>query len=324
VERRSELRRLWRKTKQHWVWAREQGLRRLIEEDELNPLTRVPAAWGSWRWSRFKGVTPGHATPVYVVGAQRSGTNLFVRVLKQCSEFRVYNENNRRAFHDFRLRSDDVIASIVRASRHRYVVFKAPIDSHRVVHLLDHLPVPTAGRAIWIYRNVDDRVRSAVNKFGNSNLRALADISAGATDRWESGGLEESKLELIRSFDYRKLTPVSGSALFWYLRNSLFFDLSLDSRPDVIPLSYDRLVTDPESATRLVCAFLGFSWEPRLVAGIEVRRAAGRALVEIDPAVRAMCDALQARLDAAFEATMRETHREASSTVSERRSEPRL
>ncbi len=294
----SAVRFLWGKALRHWRWGLQQGFGRLIEEDQLDPLARAANAARKWRWRRAHGVAPGHAVPVYLVGVQRSGTNMLVRGLERSPEFETHNENDRRVFHRFQLRSDATVADVVRASRHRYVLFKPLCDSHRVDHLLDHLSAQAPGRAIWAYREVDGRVRSAIAKFGDSNLRVLAEIAAGGADwRWQAQRLSQESLELVRSFDYSAMTPESAAALFWYVRNALYFELGFHDRDDVMLSSYDALVADPELAIRPLCGFLGVAWDPRLVAHISPRPNSARPPLPLDPEIRARCDALQASLD---------------------------
>ena len=284
-----------RKAGRHLQWARQDGLSTLIEEDDLRPISRASRAWRKWRWRRSHDVPAGTAMPVWLVGVQRSGTNMVVRGLEESPEFEVHNENDGSAFERFRLRRDPVVRKIILASRHRYVLFKPLCDSHRVDELLA-LDTPTAGRAIWAYRAVDGRVQSALAKFGDTNLRVLTEIAGGrGGGLWQAQGLSAENQELIRSFDWTSMTPASAAALFWYVRNSLFFDLGLDRRDDVLLSSYDKLVAEPMSGTLALASFLGLPWHPGLAAHIEQRDGA-RSSVEIDPRVRARCDDLEARL----------------------------
>ena len=46
--------------------------------------------------------------PVYLVGLQRSGTNMLARGLDIAPEFEVHNENDRAVFDHYLLRDDDV------------------------------------------------------------------------------------------------------------------------------------------------------------------------------------------------------------------------
>ncbi len=293
------LRRMARRAGRHLRWSRTEGIARLVEEDRLDPFERIPLALRKWRWRRAHGVARGQAVPVWLVGLQRSGTNMLVRGLESAPELQVHNESDRRAFRRFRLRPDHELAAVVTASRHRYVLFKPLCDSHRVGELLDHLPVLVPGRAIWAYRNVDGRARSGLAKFGDANLRVLREIAGGGGAlRWQAQRLSGESLELLASFDYARMTPADAAALFWYVRNRLFFELGLDRRADVILSSYDAMVAAPEAGMRRLCAFLGVTWRPSLVAQVAPRSGRGQPPLEVDPRIRARCDELTARLDA--------------------------
>ena len=63
------------RVRRHVGWARTQGLGRLIEEDQLDPFERIPAAIRRAWWRRQHDSRP-NAVPVFIVGVQRSGTNM--------------------------------------------------------------------------------------------------------------------------------------------------------------------------------------------------------------------------------------------------------
>ena len=291
------MRLLGGKLGRRWEWVGSEGLKRVASE-QLYSVLRLPDLGRKWWWRRRRGVA-GEAMPLYVVGVQRSGTNMLVRAFDASPEVEVHNEGDRTAFHRYRLRSDDTVAAIVGRSRHRFVVFKPLCDSHRVDELLDQVSTPRPGRAIWAYRSVDDRVRSAVAKFGDVNRRVLLELAAGNGEgRWQAERLSDDTIELIRGFDLGVMTAESAAALFWYVRNSLYFELGLHGRADVALSSYDSLVADPEGAMRRLCRFVGLTWHPRLVAHIRPGPSSRRAPLLLDPRVRRLCDELQARLDA--------------------------
>jgi hypothetical protein len=290
--------RLVRKLHRHLRWVRTEGFGRLVEEDELNPLTRARIAAEKRRWRRSHPQRAGSATPVYLVGLQRSGTNMLARGLNTAPEVELRNENDRKAFHLFQLRSDEVVRRIVLASGHRYVLFKPLCDSHRVDHLLDALATPSPGRAIWAYRDVDGRVRSAVSKFGDNNLLVLGDIAAGrGSALWQAQRLSAQMLAVISSFDYDAMTPESAAALYWWVRNGLYFELGLDQREDVLLTSYQDLLHDPQGAMSAICSFLDLGYRPELVSHVRPPSPGGPRRVEIDARVRTLCDQLAARLD---------------------------
>jgi hypothetical protein len=305
VEDRGTIGRAAARLGRHRRWLATEGVSRMVEEDNLNPLERLARARDRRRWRATHGVAPGEATPLMLVGVQRSGTNMLTRALGAAPEIEVHGENDRRAFVRFQLRPLGEVAGVVARSRHQYVLLKPLCDSHRVPELLQ-LPGVPAGKALWMYRDANSRVASAVAKFGDVNRRALADIASGeGLDRWQAGGMSPATLELVRSFDYDTMTPESGAALFWYLRNVLYFEHGLDEREDVRLVSYRALVDEPADAMRDVCDFLGLEFRPALVAGIGgPRRAVAPRPLEIDPVVRQVCDDLQCRLDATYRAQL--------------------
>ncbi len=284
-----------RRVARHLRWLRTEGVGRLIEEDRLNPVERIRTGRAKRRWRRRHPVPPGRSVPVYLVGLQRSGTNMLARGLDTAPQFEVRNENDRQVFHRFQLRSDAVLVDTVRRSRHAYVLVKPLCESHRVDQLLD-LPGLAPGRALWAWRDVDDRARSEVAKFGEANLRALRAIADGSIgQRWQGQRLDHETVDLIRGFDPDSMDPHTAAALFWYVRNQLFFRLGLHQRADVLLCSYDALVGDPDGQLRRLCQFLDFPYHPRLSAHIETRTAQRRPL-PIDPRVRAVCTELTRRL----------------------------
>ena len=305
-EERSDWGRLRERARRHVEWVRRDGLARLVEEDGLDPRERIGAAVRARRWRRDHAVEPGTARAAFVVGVQRSGTNMVVRGIEHDPAVEVHNENDRRAFARFQLRDDAVMRGLVSSSRHELVLFKPLCDSHRTGDLLDGLTaVGTDARAVWVFRGVDGRARSAVQKFGDVNRRVLADIAAGrAGDRWQARRLSEASLELIRSVDPERLDAHSAAALFWLVRNRLYFEQDLAERADVHLVGYERVVADPETEIAGLARFLGVGYTPDLHTHID-RRAARVSPLELDPRVRVACTELEALLAEAAERSFR-------------------
>jgi hypothetical protein len=289
------------RVRRHWEWGRADGFGRLVEEDDLNPVRKASLAYGKWRWRRSHPAVPGSAEPIYLLGVQRSGTNMLVRGLEAAPEVEVRNENDRDTFSRFRLRVDRVVP-VVSSSRHRYVLFKPLCDAHRALFLLDELPTTRPGRVIWAYRDADGRARSAVAKFGDTNLQLLRELAAGrGQDRWEAQGLSEHSRDLIGRFDWEAKSPHEAAAMFWLIRNALYFEQGLDGRDDVALASYEAFVDDPERAMESLCGFLDFPYSPELVAHIDRRSRARRPPLELDPGIRRLCDEMRERLDASLQ-----------------------
>ena len=232
---------------------------------------------------------------------QRSGTNLLAHGLDELPEFQVYNEGNTKAFENYRLRALPTIEALVGTSSARFVLFKPLCDSHRTVEMLDYFG--TRGRAIWAYRSVDGRVRSAVAKFGDSNLRVLRAFAAGEEQKpwntWQIEGLSAESAAFIRSFDFNNMSAESAAALFWYARNALYFELGLNQRPDITLVNYDEFLSEPGRIAVGLCRFLDVPYRNAMIASIDPRRPSKRPPLPVDPRIRERCTALKERLDAA-------------------------
>lgn len=285
-----------RSLRQQLWWVRRDGIRKWAEEKELNLVTRTRSSLARSRWRAVHGVAQGEAVPVWLLGVQRSGTNLLVRSFKGSPEVAVYSENHRRAFHQYRLRDDAVVRALIRESDHRFVLFKPLCDLHRAEEFWgpDFGEVPS--RIVWAYRSVDGRVRSAVARFGDSNLRLMRSVAAGEVrERWQTAGLGADQLDLIRSFDWGHESAESAAALFWYLRNGLLFRLGLHDVPRVTVVSYDSFVSAPATTLRRMERFLGLL-EP-LTCDVGQVRPSRPARLDLHPEIRRLCDDLERRLD---------------------------
>lgn len=232
------------------------------------------------------------AKAVFILGAQRSGTTLLLECLDRSMRFDVLGESSE-AMVKFRIRDDDYIRSKVRSSRHEFVVFKPLTDSHRARDFLSLIP---GTRAIWAFRRVQDRVNSSVAKFGDHNLQILAGLSRGeGLERWQAQGLTGADLAFIRTFDYSTMSPHTASALFWYLRNSLYFSMGLQDDPNVLPLAYEDLATRPRETMQSVCGFLGAPFEDAMVDTVHAQ-SVGREQSHLSHETLALCQPLYDRL----------------------------
>jgi hypothetical protein len=110
-------------------------------------------------------------------------------------------------------------------------------------------------------------------------------------------GLSPDSLELIRSFDLARMNAEGGAALFWFVRNRLYFELGLDRRDDVLLTSYGAMVAEPEPTMRAICSFLDLPFSEGLVAHVDQRSSGERPPLALPDEVRRRCDDLQVQLE---------------------------
>jgi len=241
----------------------------------------------------------GHARRLgFVFGCQRSGTKMVMRVLDEAAEARIFHENHGVAFDDFQLRSDRVLRALISLTPAPVQLFKPICDSHRADVVLESF---ADARAAWVVRRADDVANSAVNKWGDHQRQVVEAVVSGNVDTWgwRTAGLgPDASRSLREAASGERLTPHEGALLFWWMRNQFFFSLGLDRSPRVRLVRYAELVTDPEAAFAPLFAHLGAAWSPRFVAQVRSTSVGRAPAPEARPAIRALCDALQARFEA--------------------------
>lgn len=232
--------------------------------------------------------------PVFVLGAQRSGTRLPLLVMERSPEIITYGEGSAPFFDGVLLRDDRTITRELNRMPFSRVVLKPICESHRAVEFLAAFP---RSRVVWIYRHYRDTVHSAVAKWttGRRNLRKVANRDVAAA--WRLGGLTEEKLDLAARLYSDEMSLHAAEAVMWYLRTSLFFDLRLVDRPDVLLVKYEDLVTAPETGFSRLFAFVDCRFETAYLSGVYASSVRSHPLPPIPREINELCDDLMARMD---------------------------
>lgn len=237
---------------------------------------------------------------LFIVGCQRSGTtmmqDIFDRDLR-CRVFRDVSALSRRGGpEEIRLDPLDDVSAVLRSTSAGFAVAKPLADSHRVVELLDRFG---DARALWMYRDFRDVAASDLRYFGQRNgIRNLEPMLHRDPDNWRSAGLSQPVADLIRRWYGPDMNPRDAAALFWYARNTLFFEQALDRHPRVRLLRYERLVAAPHDGIIDLYAWLERPLPPgQLVGHVHAGSVGKGASVELSDDVERSCEELMKRLD---------------------------
>lgn len=259
-------------------------------------------AWVAFKALQQRFMFPvGGGTPVFVVGAQRSGTSIFIYALDRSLHTRTFLEQAPQIQDHWRIRPHEAIRSVLRRQHAPRVVMKPLWDSHRTDELLESF---LGSRAIWLYRWYPDVTRSAVKFFGGWQRDLMSAIARRDREAagWVMERLSEQDFEFVARQVAEGLDESGGAALFWYLRNRFYFSLGLDRDPRVLLLRYRDLVSQPERVFKHVCSFLEIPFEDRLVEDIEAGSDRRTPAPEHLPAqLLERCELLRRDLDAAYE-----------------------
>jgi hypothetical protein len=147
--------------------------------------------------------------------------------------------------------------------------------------------------------------------FGNNNQTLLLALRNGERlDAWQAQGISRENMELIRSFEYQSMSPQSAAAVFWYIRNALFFGQQLDHRSDAIPIAYEKLVENPREILQAICSCLNRTYLKKAPADVYAQSARKKP-PNIDDRVTRLCEPMYDRLCRAAEVRWHELQLEA-------------
>jgi hypothetical protein len=238
-----------------------------------------------------------------IVGCQRSGTTLMAQLFDADRDCRVFGEFSVLSCvgkDGIRLNPLPDVAAVLSRVPAPLVVMKPLVETQRLRTLLNYFP---NAKALFMYRRYTDVASSDLRKFGLRNaIDNIRPIASGDTHNWRSAGATPAVRAQISRFFSESMSPNDAAALFWYARNQLYYDLELAAQADVMLCRYEHLATEPSAIMRRIYDFTGVTCpdlsHTRQVHSSSVSK--GKSL-ELLPEVRALCEQLQARLDAHYE-----------------------
>jgi len=190
------------------------------------------------------------SAPIFILGLQRSGTNLTLGLLGGAEGVAAFNEDDPRAFSDFRLRDTETIEAVIRSQLPATCLFKAITDTLQWWRLSEAFD---GARFVFMFRNPFDVVLSWLVEFpsGMPVVNHVLDY-----DFFRRNG---------EFFAHAPNTPTVDAhvrkyygrfhgdgdyadkvALFWLLFHSVLVDSMFFERRDVLVIDYDSLISSPD------------------------------------------------------------------------------
>lgn len=206
-------------------------------------------------------VNPMERPPLFILGQQRSGTNMMLRILAQAPGVRAFNEDDPRAFEDFRLRDVETIRTLIRESVPDTCLFKAITDTLQWNHLSAAF---RESRFVFMFRNPFDLVLSWLVEFpsGLSVVNHVLDYDFSGRNGDYFAVVPDTPMvdACLRKYHGRfdSATDYANKvALFWALFHGLLIDAGFFERSDVLVIDYDTFIGGPEPDLRRVESFCG-------------------------------------------------------------------
>lgn len=243
-------------------------------------------------WHRL--TRPNGQQHVFVAGMQRSGTNMVMEVLDRSFHTDVYHETDPRAFDRYEMRPREQIQALIARSGAPQFVIKALCELDQVKDLMDTFP---PAKTIWIVRDFNDSVNSAIVSFAHFADRMARMSEDRLSDGWYGRGMSDATHALLCQTYHADISEASAAAMMWYYRNVLFFEQGLDADPRALLVKYEELVTQPEQAFPRIFRFLDIPYSPWLSRHVFASSVRRKPAPVIDQPIAALCEELAQRFE---------------------------
>ena len=239
-------------------------------------------------------------TMLFIVGCQRSGSDLVLNVFDQDVHTKVYGEVSKLTSDDphrqLRLNPLHKVAAALTRIKAPLIVMKPLVESQNILQLLQYFP---GSFALWLYRDYRGVASSHIQKWGNKNsINDLRAIVEARPNNWRYEGVSDRIRGIVLKHFAEDMNPYDAAALYWYVRNNCFFHLRLEQNPKVLLCRYEELVTNPRAAVAEIYAFLGQEFPgDKIVRSVHTSSVKNGRGIPVSPAIERLCHHLLVRLD---------------------------
>lgn len=193
---------------------------------------------------------------LFVIGCQRSGTNMVLEIFERDYEAKVYGEFSKLSSddkHKIRLNSFEKVKNEIEKVSAGFIVLKPLVESQNIKSILDNF---SQSKALWMFRHYKDVASSNLKHFGiNNGIVDLTPMVENNKDDWRGEYVPDKAKEIILKYFSKDMNPYDAAVLFWYVRNSIYFELELESNSNIMICQYEDLVTNPQKIMNKIYNF---------------------------------------------------------------------
>ena len=234
-----------------------------------------------------------------ILGCQRSGTSLMYWIFERDFDTKIYRESSELSSNDVnKIRLNPLVSVQVAIDKHKVplVVLKPLVESQRALMLLENLK---GAKVLWMYRHYKDVASSNLKAFGIKNgINDLRPIVEKKPDNWRSEHISEYTRSIVLEHFSEDMNPYDAAALFWFVRNRLFFELNLDNNINVMLCRYEDLVAHPADVMQTVYKFVGCAYPGDQIDRDVHRQSIGKGdTTKLSPEIEKVCAELLAGLN---------------------------
>lgn len=230
-----------------------------------------------------------------IIGCQRSGSTMMYEIFRKDPRAKVYSEfcslnSDDKAF-GIRLNAVEKVKPILTKLGHPLVVLKPLVESQDVNKLL---ALHKNAKCVWLFRDFRDVAASNIKKWGPQNgINNLRPIIKGETSNWRSEKLPEEVVAMVNTHFSEEMPSHDAAALFWWVRNSLYFSQKLQENDRIFTCNYKNLVSEPHKKMAQIYQFINVDYpSSSITSHVHTNSVKKGNQIEISKPIESLCQTL--------------------------------
>lgn len=241
---------------------------------------------------------------LFIFGCQRSGTSLMNRIFTRDFRVSVYREASGLSLPDdptgLRLKPYDELKEDFSRNKAPYLVLKPLVESQNALDMLDYF---SNAKGLWMYRDYKDVVQSGLRRFNAGvGLRDLRHIIDRDPHNWRSERVSEEIRSIVLEHYSEDMSLFDAVALFWFVRNQLFFEQNFEQDRRVLLCQYEELVQSPDRMISQIYDFMeiDYSQKSNFTQEVNVKSVGKGESINISPKIEALCEGILEKMNRTF------------------------
>lgn len=121
---------------------------------------------------------------------------------------------------------------------------------------------------------------------------------------WRAECVPESVRAIVRTHFSEAMEPYDAAALFWFVRNSLFFEFNLAARRNILLCKYEDLALHPRQMVRRIYNFLDHPFPgDKIVSKVHAGSVGKGQHIALSANVEHLCSTLWEKLERSYQAS---------------------
>jgi len=226
---------------------------------------------------------------VYILGYGRSGTSILINLLEHLFSVDAHGERSKEVMTDFQINNDNLKRHIAK-NKFKILALKPILNSCDVNKFITE---DSRAKVLWLFRDYNDVVYSALKKFDNRVALSLKDYIINENNvGWISNQIHKEEKEVISNLEYSTYSDEDWMALVWWFVNHTLMRQKCYESSQCVVIEYNDLVENPKNYLYRIKEFIGIKENYNLHRFIENNRVGKGVEINLNSTVKGMCEEL--------------------------------